>query len=502
MVDLFHRLSLYWVPVLVVVLFDPHVIFAQLPKLTDTKFDTCLVWTDSTAQKVTTFAATRSVRTYQERPAELGPIAPVRVSPRSCTAFLGLPSIPLLGGWQKDRCSAFSFTFASPGATDTIKRFSPPEKRWTDNSATNSPARPGDTILLTVSTVGDRPLRRMLLRAGGEILAAVDGGNTMQFTYLVPDTPGGIELFLQAQRRLFVFPVKQFATISVVRKPRPYQVYDPPLRANRLALDSVVSRVELDTVGKVRSSILRLAALRQDSTSIFTLREEATLGPQPTLRLDTLSRQSCPGSYAFSRIRELGARPAWLVQDTLLFQAANETRTVVGLRNPLGTHGVTLPVRIPKRIRQKAPDIRDSLFAVAYWIGAGEESLTEYVALSEEIPPAWTQPGVSAPLAAFGAGHPVILPAVRSPGGMASRYGLTYHLREETAGTLITSSENDPPFGLLAGKALDALTREGDLHLTLSVENRHESNSYQLQLQVVAFYQTEGQGIRWVSIHP
>ncbi|PPK88062.1 hypothetical protein CLV84_1025 [Neolewinella xylanilytica] len=500
--DLFQRLSLTWVPVGLVTLLPVHLLLAQGPALIASGSDTCLIWTDSTARKVTTFAATRRVRTYQERPVELGPTAPVRISSRSCREFLGLPRIPLLAGWRKDRCSALSFTFSPSDDADPDIRFTPPRKKWTGNRATDSPARPGDTVEITVSTVGKRPLRRMLLRGEGEILAAAEDAAPLQFTQVLTGVPAYFALSMQAQRRFLVFPVKQFATVSVVRKPRPYQRYDPPPRSNRVAIDSLVNRVELDTVGNERSSLLRVAALRQDSTILYTLREAALLGPVPTLRLDTLSRQACPGSYDFSRLHEFDARPDWLVEDTLLFQAADKTETVVGLRNPLGSHRVRIPVRIPKQIREETPENRDSLLAVAYWIGAGPELLAAYAALAGEIPPAWSQPGVSAPLAAFASGHPVVLPAVRSPGGMADRYRITYQLVEDSSQRKITSSDGGYPFGVLDGEALRGLTGEGDLRLTLRLENRHESNTYPLQLLVVAIYQTEGRGIRWVSVHP
>jgi hypothetical protein len=191
--------------------------------------------------------------------------------------------------------------------------------------------------------------------------------------------------------------------------------------------------------------------------------------------------------------------------DTLFFQPVDLTRTVVGQRNPIGLRQGNIEVEIPVRINKRDPNHKDSLIAFAYWIGIGEPDISAYAALTEEIPPEWSQPGVSAPLAAYWLGYPVVLPGPTD--SLASQRPVRFDFvdsrgkaafaKQKSYTPPISRDPERPNFGIVSGAQLQGLydnrsrdpeQGEGVLHFFLAFANQHEINSYRVQLKVIGVY--------------
>ncbi|WP_026232146.1 hypothetical protein [Neolewinella persica] len=194
--------------------------------------------------------------------------------------------------------------------------------------------------------------------------------------------------------------------------------------------------------------------------------------------------------------------------DTLLFQAADLSTTVVGQRNPLGVRQGSMKVNIPVNLKTTGPDTKDSLIAFAYWIGVGEQPIVAYDALVEEVPQEWSQPGVSAPLAAYVLKHPIVLPGLGFSEERFQREQVRFDFvdllrrgaftQKEDYTPLFPRDPNWPNFGIVSGEQLQSLngtisqdqdTGRNIFHFYFAYANQHAINSYLLQLKVVAFYE-------------
>jgi hypothetical protein len=193
--------------------------------------------------------------------------------------------------------------------------------------------------------------------------------------------------------------------------------------------------------------------------------------------------------------------------DTLLYQATDVTATVVGQRNPLGQRQGSIEVKVPQQMNADGPVKKDSLIAIAYWIGIGEPPITEYAALAEEVPPEWGQPGVSAPLAAYATGHPIVLPGLQVIDSVFQKGHVRFdfvHPQERKAFAqngaytpLIPRNSSRGNYGLLQGDALrdllptvfsDPELGKDELRFYFAFANQHQVNSYRVEVKVIGLY--------------
>lgn len=197
--------------------------------------------------------------------------------------------------------------------------------------------------------------------------------------------------------------------------------------------------------------------------------------------------------------------------DTLITTLLDDKYDVVGKRNLIGSQQGKTEVKVPLNLTAK-----DSLIAIAYWVGFGENSINAYEALDEEIPDKWRQPGVSAPLAAFGAGYRILLPPlgmeevvrydfVRSNGKKAFTKGQTPYTN------LIERELAHPNYGIISGTDLINLRdtvqviEEPDekmLNFYFTYANNHQVNSYPIQLKLIAYYQISELRKTWQRVIP
>lgn len=200
--------------------------------------------------------------------------------------------------------------------------------------------------------------------------------------------------------------------------------------------------------------------------------------------------------------------PSWVTVDTLLSQAVDATKIVVGQRNLPSQQQGSIEVKILQQLSPASPDKKDSLIAIAYWIGIGGHPISEYDALAEGIPPEWAQPGVSAPLAAYGLGHQVILPDLPSGSTQFEQEEVRFDFvsqqergafsKNGTYSPLIRRNSYPPNYGILRGGALrdlqESVFSDPDmgkdvLRFHLAFANQHPINSYQVVLKVVCLYE-------------
>ena len=194
--------------------------------------------------------------------------------------------------------------------------------------------------------------------------------------------------------------------------------------------------------------------------------------------------------------------------DTLLYQALDLSGTVVGQRNPLGQRQGSMEITIPIRLNLEAPDTKDSLIAIAYWIGIGEAPISEYEALKEKVPPEWSRPDVSTPLAAYGLGYPVVLPGLTASEERFQQEQVRFDFvnlqdraafaNQESYIPVLPRDPEHPNLGIVSGEqlqnlnsiiSLDSETGKKAFRFNFAYANQHEINSYTLQLKVVALYE-------------
>ncbi len=490
-------------------------------KVLENTLDTCRVLHDTLGNRVNTYLTTRRVlRTVLPGPLELGPTGPVRVSPRNCAAFA--LNAPAKKRRAKDHCSCLRFSFA-PGQPTYPSRYQPGKKPLQTCVSTPSAGAKGDTLRIAVKTLDGQPLRRMLLTdGGGEILQAAYAAATLDFSTVLASDTASFQLYLQAERRFYVLPRKQYVLLDVTRHPAAVEsVQDAGPAPTPEGSTTLLASTPPDTLGSTRFWWETTALRTADQTIFLRVRAKQDLTTGAPVQRDTLSRDSCAGQFAIRQLGSARAVQTWVATDTLLHQATEAEAEVVGLRNLSGLRSGSVEISIPLRLEFSDPPARDSLVAIAYWIGSGEVALNAYAALLESVPPAWSQPGVSAPLAAYGGGYPVVLPGL-TPGETEYQRSYVQYDFTTSAGRqnlvagrsyprLIRRNPDRPNYGVVTGAALQQLAStvvfdpalgKRVLRFHFAFANRHPINTYRLQLKIVAWYQVRTPTTVWQSNTP
>ncbi len=481
--------------------------------------DTCFFFQDTTGQAITTVMATRRRVTARLRgPIDLSPTEPLQISFKKCKAFILAPGKKR--DRQKEQCSALHFKLVGTAGEDYPARYDSFPGKIQGPLAFTSNSRKGDTLIVSVKTAKGRPLAgAVLTKDGGEILDAVDDPPAYAFTEVLDTATFQRTLHLRARRLLGVLPLpKQFCLVDVERRPAALTFYrdnGPPIQQPSGDTTLLMRQVIADRPEMTRTKLL-VAHRQAAHTTFYRLIETVDkTGVQP-LRRDTLSRDSCAGLYAVKLGTRQVKKQIWVAADTLLYQAISAEANIVGLRNPLGQQRSSLEVKIPLHLNVGDPATKDSLLAVAYWVGFEQPALAAYAALAEEVPPEWTQPGISPPLAAYGLGHPIVLPGLTTSEAIFQEKRVSFDFvdgrgrrafaKDNAYNPLILRDAKRPNFGVLSGQSLRQLypTEYADpeagknvFRFYLAFANRHAINSYRLQLNVVAYYQVFARQDTW-----
>ncbi|MEN9414772.1 MAG: hypothetical protein RLZ62_1076 [Bacteroidota bacterium] len=98
-----------------------------------------------------------------------------------------------------------------------------------------------------------------------------------------------------------------------------------------------------------------------------------------------------------------------VISDTLLTSVLDDTLTLSPVWNieskPVCFKKCVIPL-------PAEPDTR--LSHISYWIGIGQNCLTQYARLEASVPANWSRPGVSAPVGAYTMGHLISLPVTQN----------------------------------------------------------------------------------------
>lgn len=496
--------------------------------------DTCFFSRDTNLNTINTFLATRQKITARLRsPINLSPSAPLRISHGNCAAFILKPGKKKDN--QKENCTALRFAFTGNEGNDYPDRYTPGPGKMKGVEDFISRSRVGDTISFSVKTVDGKPLRGIMLTDHkGEIIDAAMKAPAFSYETVLDTATKNLTLHLRARRILGIFPLKQYCFVELIRKPVDTTFVRgaaPPQKseeANKMISQVIKSRVDSLTTWN------EIAARYHDNNTVYhhilktvndsiTLRKiisQDTITPD-TISRDTISQDTCAGLFAISQRETSTALDIWVPSDTLLFQATDLEGTVVGLRNPLGIRQRNFEIKVPLQLNIGDPDTKDSLIALAYWIGIGNGPITAYSLLAEEVPPEWAQPGTSAPLAAYGLSHPVVLPGLNPNDSLFQKNKVRYAFvtasgrKSFTQGKnyypIIPRNTNRPNYGLLSGQSLKAMGTAADfdeemgkdvLRFYLAFANQHQINTFKLQLKIVAYYQVKSQKKTWVPNTP
>lgn len=478
------------------------------------RLDTCMILRDTTPSGVNTIVTTRRrVSAKLRGPIDLSPDRPLFISHKWCR-----PADLRSAGKKKnkeEKCTALHFAFGGKGGMDYPKRPSPDSnrlsKRLKDTLNFLSNIRKGDTLDFRLKTIDGSPLGSIVQTdRSGEMTDAVTEATEYQFTAVADTAFFNQTLHLRARRRFFgLLPARQYVLVDLERRPAARTFFrdtGPALR--QPGGDSILLSAEKITHPDNSVSWKRFFVQKTDNRTVFYRVEIDTGANQQEIRREVVSRDTCSGRYNVAFTVGASLRKSIRVPvDTLLYQATDEAVTIVGLRNPLGRQSAQLEVIIPLQISAGDPEAKTSLIAVAYWIGLGNQPITAYDALAEEVPPAWGQPGVSPPLAAYGNGHPIILPGLEAVDTIVQKRWLRYEFADRRSQTVFTRNQrftpaivrdpNHPNYGLLRGAELQQLRAgrqvgegsEAHLRFHLSGAARHAINSYKMRLHVVAYYQ-------------
>ncbi|MTB52956.1 hypothetical protein [Lewinella sp. W8] len=512
-----------------------HLYLLTARKLSETQ-DTCLTLADTSLNFAQTLVSTRK-RILAELPApiDLSPTGPVRISAKNCSVFkLNASPLDGLKGKKKDKCSCLKFTFAGPEANNLPARYDPGKKPLKGCRELISGSKKGDTIQVTIRTIDQAPLRRIVLTDGaGEILEASYESGALIFETVLESDTFSLHLYLQAKRKYIFFPEKKYAFLEVLRKSTKMEVF----RGNAPVA------VAPDTVTLFRSLGLVTDTLRIWKSTVVTTGPEASIFHRIAISerprfdtldahqlsldsnwishgpIDSLGRDTCLGQFSVTSTAQAVATTGWDPIDTLFFQVSDTSGTVVGLRNPLGKRMGSIDLSIPMRLNTADPPARDRLMGIAYWIGVGTPSITAYAALGEEVPPEWAQPGVTAPLAAFAQGFPVVLPKLSPEYKLFREQFVRYAFTDERGRrnfskdqgipVLVAINPNRPNFGVVTGPELDQLIgrlnpggKQDQLSLNLSFINQHQINTYRIKLYLIAWYRVETPVTKWEVQRP
>lgn len=488
--------------------------------LLSSETDTCLYVQDTTLTNVNTYLATRQRITARlPGPINLSPIGPLRISHGNCQAFHFKPGKKR--DRQKEQCTALHFAFVGQEAEDYPRRFAPGPEKLKGITEIRSNSNLGDTVNISVKTLDGKPLRGLLLTdARGELLVAEMDAAGITYETVLDTATLNLTLHLRARRHLLgLIPVKQYCLVNVQRRPTAVTMLrGPDTSMPPPGGESTLLSREISSIAAGDTSWLKTTAWHSNhGTVVFRILEHP---PRSGASPDTLSRDTCSGIFDLRVSERSTAREVWVPADTLLFQASDEEVTIVGQRNPLGIRQGSMEIKVPIHLDLDAPQTRDSLIGLAWWIGIGEPTLEAYETLAGEIPPEWGQPGASPPLAAYGSGHPIVLPGLSPGEADFQRQIVRYEFvtsQNRTAFTsgssipLIRRDPKRPNYGMLSGAVLATLqktavydqeTGKKVLRFYLAYRNMHDINTYRLQLKVVAYYQVRIPGVIWEKASP
>lgn len=176
--------------------------------------------------------------------------------------------------------------------------------------------------------------------------------------------------------------------------------------------------------------------------------------------------------------------------DTILLQVTDITLSLTGKRNPMQSGVGVVEVNIPEHAEDN-----DLFLFITYWVGIGAPTVAAYAALEASTPPEWSQPGVTPPLAAFGLGRPIVLPAVSRidpgfdpnlvPYVIADDRNRERFLKsgKPSGATELFGHKNNPNnFG-------KGFPGTGSRNFYFAFINQHDINTFPVQVKVVAYYQ-------------
>jgi len=485
--------------------------------------DTCLFLQDTSGNTVSTILATRRKIIARLRgPIDLSPTAPLRISHKKCKAFILKPGKKRAR--QKDKCTTLHFELTGDNTIDYPPRFRPGPEKIKDTLAFSSSIARGDTLNVAVKTVKGRLLRNITLTdRKGEILDAVEDVPGYALVRATDTTALNLALHLRARRLFGLLPVKQYCLLDVERRPAAITMFrdnGPPLQQPQ-GDTTVLLRKLIASKGNTAVWKSLTARRQQQQTIFYRIRETVDTTGLTPIRRDTLSQDTCDGLFNVQLHTKGVKRKTWEAVDTLMFQATDAAAIVVGKRNLLGQRQGSVEVKVPVHLNVGTPETRDSLIAVAYWIGIGPSPITAYETLAEEVPPEWGQPGVSPPLAAYGLGHPIVLPGLATSEAIFQRdrvrfdfvgsRGKSAFAKELAYTKLIRRDPKRPNSGIIDGAKLIGLNstirrdREAGkdiLNFYLAFANQHPINTYQVQLKVVGYYQVFNRKEVWDTIDP
>lgn len=496
----------------------------EVARVIASKPDTCAYFQDSTAAGINTFVSTRDLLMVNlKEPIMLSPKAPVLISPKKCAAF-ALKPLKKKKKPEKIKCSCLVYNFVGPTGRNYPKIFKPNGKRLIGQETITSGSRAGDTVTISIRTLDQSSLRNILLTDGrNELLNAVVDSPVFEYEHVLTEDTLRLQLYLRSNRKFFIFPVKQYAFIEVKRKPSSIQVIRSPDRPARRISNStkILASGKIGQDGDL-TVISETLVQKTPEGSIFYVIEKTQDSTGFVLQQDTINSDTCVGSYQVKRLESKQLIKTWKSVDTLMTTAQEEEYQVVGRRNIMGIRQGAAEIKIPYHLNAVDEPATDTLIAIAYWIGIGESPISTYETLAEEVPDEWTQPGVSAPLAAYGLGHPVLLPQLAAGESIFQKEMVAYDfvaLRGKKAfangsgsyAKLVDRQSTRPNYGVVAGAALDRLlgTLQFDKELNKEViqfyfvyAGRHEINSYRIQLKLVAYYEVSEPRKIWQILTP
>ena len=436
--------------------------------------DTVRILQDTTAGTARRIAVLRqAIRARRGPVRDYSPTAAKRVSGRRCPALDLAPPPRFLPTSKKNRCSCITLRLAGAEHSTTLNQ-SPAEEGC---EAVTLLAEPGDTLTWEVATLDRTPLRDVLLEtAAGVTVDRLQEVASQHWTWVLPDGVTGYRLYIRAPRTFKVFTQRQYIKQRLVVRPPIREVYRP-----------------------LPGSPIRRPTDPNLRDNIFDGLQETTQGTAVVLETST-------------------TRTRRITTDTLLYPVVERSLEVVAQRNPLGRSEGHFLVEVPLTPGLTEAPAREELHGIAYWVGIGSQAVSDYDELVREIPGEWTSPGVSAPLAAYAVGHPVVLPGL--PAGDAAvqsswlRYDFfradrTPNLSGTTsAAAIIQRSPRRPNYGrvrgadlgaLLATEVYDPTTETRLLRFQLAFENRHAVNTLPIRLIVVATYRITEEEQYWVT---
>lgn len=300
--------------------------------------------------------------------------------------------------------------------------------------------RAGDTLVLEIEPVDQKPLKAVvLLNSKRQILQADFNTGPLRYnTVLAGEADTSFQLYLRA-RGLFG---KRYAFVRAALHRQPDTTWWAP--------------------GQISAGPLPEAAATE--TRDFTLVRKKTLAS---------------------------------TGDTLLFQLTDFALSLTGKRNPMATGMGVVEVKIPDHVEKN-----DTLLFLTWWVGIGAPTVGAYTALEADTPPEWSQPGVTAPLAAYGLGKPIVLPAMEriDPGLIPSIVPFVFV--DEINKTKFLRTGNPRTIRQLFARSGTAgnygRIDPGRLRrFFVAFVNQHDANTYPIQVKVVAYYQRRVEKEQW-----